>query len=95
MPIAWRRVFPLARQQISIIDGVVISGVIGSVPAVAARASKVSKCALPVLDETNCLQEYAFTLLFCFPVQRPLLLMDINVIFRQSVAVNLLLHCHD
>jgi hypothetical protein len=56
MPLARQRALPLARQRCSVIAGVVVSAVIGSVAAVAARIFEVSELALPVLDGTKCLQ---------------------------------------
>jgi hypothetical protein len=50
--LARQRALPLARQRCSLIASVVVGAVIGSVAAVAARASKVSRLALPELDET-------------------------------------------
>jgi hypothetical protein len=51
-PLARQRALPLARQRCSSIASVVVSAVIGSVAAVAARAPKVSELALAELVET-------------------------------------------
>jgi hypothetical protein len=56
MPPARQRALPLARQQCSVIAGIVVSAAIESVAAVAARILEVSELALLVLDKTKCLE---------------------------------------